>query len=118
MAENKELEDLFIQPFSLPSVPQRFYFQFRAPITTSPTDLEDRSTCDAIYRKVRPCVMPRNAMLKAWQCVQNIHPSMWQGRCEGFGSNASDFFLEMDLFVTPSPAECVCALKDGRLDRR
>ena len=66
MAENKELEDLFIQPFSLPSVPQRFYFQFRAPITTSPTDLEDRSTCDAIYRKVRPCVMPRNAMLKAW----------------------------------------------------
>ena len=94
MAENKELEDLFIQPFSLPSVPQRFYFQFRAPITTSPTDLEDRSTCDAIYRKVRPGVMPRNDMVKACHVrveqgsVSNMHPSIWQGRCGGFSSKA------------------------------
>ncbi|KAK9838483.1 hypothetical protein WJX81_002279 [Elliptochloris bilobata] len=53
VAENKELEDLFIQPFSLPSTPQRFYFQFRAPISTSPADLEDRSSCDTIYRQVK-----------------------------------------------------------------
>jgi len=53
-AGDKEFEELFIQPVALPSVPQRFYFQFRAPVATSPADLRDRSRCDEIYRQARP----------------------------------------------------------------
>lgn len=62
MAENKELEDLFIQPVSVPRTPQRFYYQFRAPITTSPADLEDRSRCDEIYRQARCSTMHTHCM--------------------------------------------------------
>lgn len=96
VAENKELEDLFIQPFSLPSVPQRFYFQFRAPITTSPTDLEDRSTCDTIYRKVRAsasCLVLSSVTCitygdKPGDSMLRVH-APWQLMCEGDGNQAT-----------------------------
>lgn len=52
--------------------------------------------------------------------VQNMHPSIWQGRCEGIGIKASKIVsgLEEDLYVTPSQGECMGSDKEGRLGRR
>jgi hypothetical protein len=49
---DKDIEDLFIQPLVLPSVPQRQYFLFQQPIRTSRQDLKDREKCFALYCKV------------------------------------------------------------------
>ncbi|KAK9819759.1 hypothetical protein WJX72_002051 [[Myrmecia] bisecta] len=51
VSQAEGLEDLFIQPLSIPKLPSRFYFAFRKPIQTLP-DM-DRSQADEVYRQIR-----------------------------------------------------------------
>eukprot|EP00197_Chlamydomonas_leiostraca_P012444 CAMPEP_0202879844 /NCGR_PEP_ID=MMETSP1391-20130828/34179_1 /ASSEMBLY_ACC=CAM_ASM_000867 /TAXON_ID=1034604 /ORGANISM="Chlamydomonas leiostraca, Strain SAG 11-49" /LENGTH=171 /DNA_ID=CAMNT_0049562249 /DNA_START=62 /DNA_END=574 /DNA_ORIENTATION=- len=48
-----DLEESFIQPLITLNAPQRFYFVFRAPITTTPDMAGDRAACDALYARVK-----------------------------------------------------------------
>lgn len=58
VAQNKELEDLFIAPFAVPRPPQRFYYIFQAPVHTSREDLKDPARVDALYREARRFPLP------------------------------------------------------------
>jgi pimeloyl-ACP methyl ester carboxylesterase/1-acyl-sn-glycerol-3-phosphate acyltransferase len=50
-------EESFISPFVAPKVPpNRLYFVFQRPITTSPEDANDRKKCDAVYKEVKTSV--------------------------------------------------------------
>ena len=50
-------EESFVSPFVAPKVPpNRLYFVFQQPITTSPEDAKDREKCDAVYKEVKTSV--------------------------------------------------------------
>ena len=53
VSQNKELEDLFIQPLAVPTAPARYYYIFQEPIRTQRSDLDNPERVEQLYRQVR-----------------------------------------------------------------
>jgi hypothetical protein len=54
VAAEKGMEELFLQPLSLPKAPARYYYLFGKPIETRPEDMQQRGRCQEMYR-CAPC---------------------------------------------------------------
>lgn len=56
-------KELFLQPFSLPKPPERFYFSFGAPIKLRKEDIDDTARVAQLYRQTKQAVEGEIAFL-------------------------------------------------------